>query len=427
MGRQLRSWALALILALAVPFILRGPAKAITTDDRASVDFGPLYGATRAWLTGGDPYDIPTLQAAFHAGGGKEIHLPNDYFPPMLPIAALAAWAPWQVARWIWLTINLLACGAAVYCATQMADWQPPIRYLPLVWVLAAWPAVIAIQMGQPAVLATALTVGAIWLTVRNRQLPAGFALALALSVKPTLAIAGVLFCLLQKRFRAVVIGCLIFLSIYAGVLLTAWPQSLTWAGEMRGNILREITDGVNSPLPSGPEITNFLNLQPVAGMFTENLTAGNAIVFALASALLVLFFVKNRAAESSPGWPGALTLSVALALAGGHHRYPDALLLIALIPACYTVYANGHRAIALAMAGILAILSMPLQSAFEQRFHLSHTLQRHQPAEMARVLLLFHHESLLLLALALLSFAIAKYDGRITRMGYPAVEMVRE
>ncbi len=405
-----------LFLLICVTFIARGPIPALREKGRATFDFGPIYGGTRAWFHGRDAYDTPTVHAEFYAGGGDEIRHPHGYFPPLMPIAAIAAWAPWPTARIIWLAISLAAWAATIGGILMMVDWQPSLRWIPPIWGLLCWPAVMNIKMGQPATLCCAFAVWSIYFAARNRFIAGGVALGLALGCKPTLAAAAVFFCLVQKKFRTLAVGLLTLAIVYAGVLATALPGSLHWLNEQQTNLFAEFHT-VSSPLPSGIQVTDFVNLQTVVAMFTDDLTLGTEITFVVVGALLTAFYRESNKAGSDGNWPAAVTLSVSLGLLVIYHRYPDLFLLAAILPVCYVLYAERRYRLLAIVSGIVAILSIPLQTELSQKLMLP-PLRSHHPLEVARVLLLLHHQTLLLLTLVFLSFRmlVGRRNPRVRR-----------
>ncbi len=405
-GPAVRILGLAAFLLLIAAFLYRGPFHAVRDSDvgRDSVDFAPLYGAARAWFHGGNPYDIPTIHSEFHKGGGLEIHHPNNYFPPMLAIVSIASWSNWATAKFIWMVIEVVAWGATLCCAMKMADWKPPARLIPVIWGLACWPAVMNIRWGQPATLCCALTIWAIWLAHKNRDLAAGILLGLAVCTKPTLAAAAVFFCLLQLKFRPLFIAGLTAAVLYMGVLATAWPASSHWLALQQKNTLDEFVSGPENPLQSGPEVTDFVNMQPVIAVFSNNLTLGNILTFLCIGTMFVLFILKLRRVRTE-NWPAVVTFSVATALLVIYHRYADLFLIVAISPGCYQLYKQGRYRLLVAVVVILAILSVPTQTEISQKLAINPDLRSHEPLEYVRVLVLFRHQAFLLIALAFLSF----------------------
>ena len=411
-GLLVRILGLAAALLLIATFLYRGPFHAVRDPDvgRDSVDFAPLYGAARAWFHGGNPYDIPTIHSEFHNAGGLEIHHPNNYFPPMLAVVSIASWSNWATAKFIWMIIEVVAWGATICCAMQMADWKPPARLIPVIWGLACWPAVMNIRWGQPAMLCCALTIWAIWLAHKEHEVTSGILLGLAACTKPTLAAAAVFFCLLQLKLRPLFIAGLTAAVLYMGVLATAWPASSHWLALQQKNTLDEFISGPENPLPSGSEVTDFVNIQPVIAVFSNNLTLGNILTFLFIGILFVLFFLKLRRTSGTGlrrtgNWPAVVTFSVATALLIIYHRYADLFLIVAVFPSCYQIYKQGRYRLLLAVVAILAILSVPTQTELSQGLALDPDLRSHEPLEYVRVLLLFRHQAFLLIALALLSF----------------------
>jgi hypothetical protein len=405
-------------------FLARGPYKALVTEKgvhNESIDFGPVFGATRAWLHGKDPYDTPTVISEFRAGGGTKIINPNVYFPTLLPFAAIASWAPWETAIRIWLAMGLLAWGFAIWGVATLIRSTAAFKYMVFLYGLASWPAAMNIRWGQPSTVCCALTIWSVWLSLRNRWWLSGILLGLAACWKPTIAVAAVFVFLVQRSFRPLLVGAGTFGAVYACVILSALPSSLRWAAELRGimasSVVYEIT---------GSEVIDFVNFQPLVGVFTGDRIMANGISYALVGAILLTFMLKIRHLRANDIPAEKLALAVPLALLVVYHRYPDLFLLIGALPLCFVLYRQRRYRLLAVIGGIIAALSVPVQTMAGLIFE--PVPRNHHPLEVLRVLLLFHHQQMLLVAMAVVvCFTISGApDGhRLRREGKTAGALV--
>lgn len=116
--RRAAGWLIALTLfGLVASFVVRG--------DAAGADFEAYWLATRVWLAGGDPYDLPSGV------------LPYVYAPWGLPLFVPWAVLPWEVAFTAWR----VAIIAGLVASLRWAALRRPLS-------TAATFAVLAIPMG---------------------------------------------------------------------------------------------------------------------------------------------------------------------------------------------------------------------------------------------------------------------------------------
>lgn len=201
---------------------------------------------------------------------------------------------------------------------------------------------------------------------------------------------------LLQRNFRPLLIGAFTFGAIYAAVILSALPASLGWTGELRGILASSAAFSI-----SGSEVNDFINLQPLVGVFTDSVKATNIITYLLVASIFLAFIFKTRNLRAGDLAAEKFALVIPLSLLAVYHRYPDLFLLLGVIPFCLSLYREQRYLLLAAVSGIVAVLSIPLQTKIG--LILEQTQRNRTPGEILRFVPLFRHQPFLLLTLALL------------------------
>jgi len=185
--RRLALFALTLLAVLQFPIALQRMAvwnyNPLTRPSYS--DFGSLYlYASVGWHHGWNRlYDVHLQFRVWVQMGGWNYapFYPNLYPPVTTWIAAPFALLPFRLAWALWL-VFMLALFIGIW---KVAVPGPRlVRWAHLAAVLALYPVVLALMLGQPAVLSTAALVFGWWLLTKDRAVLAGIVLALAL-IKP--------------------------------------------------------------------------------------------------------------------------------------------------------------------------------------------------------------------------------------------------
>jgi hypothetical protein len=201
---------------LAIAFLFAGAAIKWPLDD-----FAEYWAAGRLNLAGGNPYDPAAM---LHEQRGIGWSLPSAvmmYNPPWtLPLVTLFAVLPFQVARSVWLPIQLLL---TLWCATRlwvMYGGAPRHAVRAAALALLWMPTVVALRMGQLSPLILLGLVGFLWSLSRRRELAAGVFFGLT-AVKPQLvALVWIVFLLwtaAERRWR-----------VFSGAALSVGGAALT-------------------------------------------------------------------------------------------------------------------------------------------------------------------------------------------------------
>jgi hypothetical protein len=371
-------------------------------------------------MHGGDPYNVPQTRQEYLAGGGNPRNAPEsvalafDYPPPALPLFALTSWARWRTALRLWLGLNLIAWAIAAWAITRLVGPSPGYCYVAVVYGLLLWACSAAISIGQPVVIAGSLTICSILGAWRNRPVTSAVLLGVAAAAKPTVALVAILAFLLEGRWKTLIIGGIVTLAATAAVILPSWPRSSNWLPE-QVHMLASLP--ALSPLSTGIDPQRLINFQTVVGLFTASIAVANRVTYAIVILVFVAGFFAVRRSESSLRPRIALGVALPAAMLVTYHRYNDLFVLLLILPLCLFLYEHRRPKLFALFAGAVAILSLATQTKLARIF--SPNLRNHTLAEKLRVLVLFRHQPLLLLALALMTIYIAGQDW--TTMEAPA------
>lgn len=304
-----------------------------------------------------------------------------------------------------------------------MAGPSPGYRYVAVVYGAFLWACPAAISIGQPVVIAGTLTICSILAAWRNRLVTSAVLLGLAAAVKPTVALVAIFAFLLEDRWKILITGGIVTLAATAAVILPPWPRSSTWLPELAHTLA--VLPAL-SPLANGIDPQRLINFQTVVGLFTASIAVANIVTYAVVMLVLFAGFIAVRRAE--PALRPMIALGVALpaAMLVTYHRYNDLFVLLLILPLCLFIYERRRRVLFALFAGAVAILSLATQTKFARIF--PPNLRNQSFAEKLRVLVLFRHQPLLLLALAVMTIYIATQNwttretralDRIRRFGH--------
>ena len=197
--RDPRRLAAILLLGLAGGI---AAAFLVARGDLAGDDARAYWAAVRVWLAGGDPYHPP------------EPFMPYPYAPWLLP--ALLPWGllPWEVAWFVWRSVNVLLLAWSAHWAYR----QRPLATALVLAVLAA-PIAVTLDTGN-VTLVLALMV---WAAQFTRPWVGGLLWALTVSSK---WFPALLFVFLPPRTRLAALG---WLGVAILLSLATFPQTIDW------------------------------------------------------------------------------------------------------------------------------------------------------------------------------------------------------
>ncbi len=275
-------------------------------------DFQINYQTARLILHGENPYRLKldgTLQARVRVvlGDQSETPLDPDYFPsallPVIPLTCL----PWEIARVVWLGINL-ACGALLFVSLRgwLRDRAPPWDHLLLgifVW-LAGAPFRNSLGLGQNTIFAIAMLLASLRAADSARPALSGLLLALGLYKYPLVWPMVLFFYCLGPRRLALVWAAVIHLTVHLWLCGRMAADPVRIFGEvLRGN--RDIFDRNETFTVWMPWRTLSGWLPP--GSIPVNALAALTLVAVLA--LLIQAWNRGHARQYPLAWFGLLGL----------------------------------------------------------------------------------------------------------------------
>ncbi len=342
--RRLRFSVLCLLTCLAVlEFSARGPFRALAWS-RDFNDFISPYVQTRVWLSGHDPYAPSTLREGWPVIPAPTFlvkesvdgtlpakrGLPSPYldiaFPLLLPIAEL----PWKFAFCVWVLVCVLAFFLVAAILIHLAGVRGRSQLALMMFVSALLLAPIHTAIAAANIVAVVFALGmiAVFCLTRNRAGMAGVLLAIAIALKPTVALPFVIYALVSRRRTKVIVPAIVTAILL--LFLTIIPQhgrTLWWKSFLRNNQSMFASGAIDDFSTANPLHFQLVNLQAALFPILQNraLTqVGAALVFVV---LLAFWFRAVRRDEQL----GLLDLAIlaSVALLPVYHRFTDAGLLL--------------------------------------------------------------------------------------------------
>lgn len=320
-------------------------------------DFGSLYlYASIGWHHGWNRlYDVGLQFRVWVQMGGRNYapFYPNLYPPFTTWIAAPFALLPFRLAWALWL-LFLFALFIGVW---KLAVPGPHlVRWTHLAAVLALYPVVLALMLGQPAVLSTAALVFGWWLLTKDRAVLAGIVLALAL-IKPQIGFLVPAVLIVSGRWKTT-LSWLASVTVLAS--LTVFSLGLDGVGELVNHVAH-VRDSVAAATP--------LTIQDLLG--SGPLTLG--VELAIVGLVLVIAYRRRREGIHLP-FGAALVGSMVVA---PYAQPPNLLALVAaawislnatttiwsrrLLLAGYALLLIPSFVVVPAVAGIFSTLLIPV------------------------------------------------------------------
>lgn len=353
-----------LLAATGLLFVWRGPLRAVNPQG-GSGDFAVVYGATRAWLTGQNPYDYQSLAAVLRGGGFDGLPLPHPtdlpalYPPPTFVVLAPFAVMPWTVAKLSWLILNLAALAVlagALLRVRGMTLGQPRAGLL-IAAVLALAGVHSGIALGQLALVPTSLMVVAVVLDRHGWSRWAGGAAALATAIKPHLGGVLLLWLLLRgcrQRVRALVVAVLILAALTGAGAARLQQADISWWRDLKRNVYDFTHGGIGDPTRANPLAHQLINLHLPLHAVTDNRAAASAIVYTLVVAAgAITLLGAARSTDPDRDWL-CLSILAVLSLLAVPHRHYDAVLVA--LPLAWCVQRLSEGCDRLALLALLAL-----------------------------------------------------------------------
>jgi hypothetical protein len=299
------SWlGIAAFCIAALYFTARGPWRAIGSVN--SYDFAAVYGATRCWLAGENPYDMRLVNARVHAAGDDPASLPNTdpppsvYLPTAFPLIAPVALLPYKPARLTW---SLVSVAAFLFCCWLLIGrcniHDSAARWLLASFILFFSPASSGLSTGNPSVLSCSLTIAAILLALGDRALLAILALGIAHCIKPQVSIAAAAVLMLWGYWRVILFSVIV---PFATTLLSFLPsanlaQYKDWLLTLH-KVLADISQhgGVNDPSPANYFSYHLVNMAALTSIWVQRPAVITTLSWLTTLALIAVYlFYRKR------------------------------------------------------------------------------------------------------------------------------------
>ncbi len=253
-----KSIFLLLLLCLAVSVSIAGAGIVFASPRlRVDDDFGVFWISTRLHLSGQNPYDPETLNAALPSIGHRQVteaapimRYAPYVFPLLLPFGLLQ----YPIARALWFFVSLIV---VLFCAQRiwgLYSISTSRWWLPWVLAISFLPVLSMLQKGQVAWWVLAGLVGWVYSIQQSRWLGMGIGLFLVMT-KPHLVylvVIAMFLWIIQHHMWRVALLCGIGMVVGVGIAMTfqrdilqqyvyamqAYPPFL-WATPTLGSWLR--------------------------------------------------------------------------------------------------------------------------------------------------------------------------------------------
>lgn len=174
-------------------------------------DMDYLYVAGKCWSEGKSPYDTAVFLDVSRQVHSFPLVSPFAY-PPQIGLLSyfLSLWPLW-IAR-IWMTfINVSSAFALAYFCVQLIkkDLRDPANAFILAGIIIGNPfATHVVWMGQTSLISAACVIGGWFLTYNSKYILGGILLGIS-TIKPQLVILPLLWIMLDRQWRALIVACL--------------------------------------------------------------------------------------------------------------------------------------------------------------------------------------------------------------------------
>jgi hypothetical protein len=216
------------------------------------LDMHVWYASGVAWWAGASPYSHAVFTESWINQFGYSL---NDtsfcLAPTMLPLSLILAAMPWEAARWVMRSINLVCLiGTVIVLWRLLCEMRPRSetegkRTFFLAAALAVPAATITLHQGQLALI-MGLGVALSWLGLHQKRswlVIAGFYLA---SYQPQAAMVPLLFLIAHYRHRSTAYGLGVVLALSSLVIL--WTTPAQFAVDLQQSLEVHMHQKFNQP-----------------------------------------------------------------------------------------------------------------------------------------------------------------------------------
>jgi hypothetical protein len=409
----------AVLFSLSLVFFLeRGPYRAL--HESRTGDFATIYAAARSWIHQENPYARTDVTRELESAGApaglireQDRHV-SAYPISVMPLLAPLAWLPWRTANVTWCLLSL-GCFTASLAVLLRSFASLRAKLLGASCCLFFSPTYVGILNGNPSVVAISLAIVSWYFALTNRPAVSGVLFAITLCIKPQIALCSLLAFSLWKRWMPLFTGFAgaAILTLFATLWVSSFGQNWQWWESLKQNSASLALPGsLIDPRPTSPYADGCLNAQTISYLLTRDAPLAEGMVLILSAGLATLYLRLRKRHEMADARIDAAFLA-AITLIIAYHRYYDAQLLLAVIPAAALLWQRGRVRTAAALGLCLAMVAFPLQSFFAKHF---------EPAALHLSLLqfvLFRHEPAAVLGIAVI-LSVGSLSDSETRISAP-------
>lgn len=346
----------AVVLGLGVLGLGHGGPSTTNLDTRY------LYLAGKYWRAGTNAY-APTVPLHDLTGMGDAMQQYNFAYPPQTaPFCLLLALGSLHLSYLVTNALNLGAIAVLAWLGVRMIEEPGPRAVVPSSSTAHRWfvPALIAgnlatafaVWMGQTTLPVTAALAGAWYAARRERWVVAGVLLAIG-TFKPPLSLFVVLWFVLERRWRVLLVATatiLVFAALPMAIVgpIQVWLEWLRAVGRYGSNEFNAVGTRM---------LFNLRSLLYAAGVHVPDLFALGFV------ATGALWWLRHRLTARD-----VLGLLLGTALLFGYGHSYDLAALAVLIPLFWR-HLHARAAASLLALALLAAITFP-NSALE-RFHI--------------------------------------------------------
>jgi hypothetical protein len=334
----------ALLLMAIAEFVGRGPVRFLR--DPGWNDLLSPYIQAKAWAQGKNPYSVRDLvdswppeveRPLFVDQDGANGELPTKRgIPTPYPLTTFVLLAPltqlnWSTAEMVWISMNVAAAILSLLGLMFVSgvSWRDPRGQLFLAMGFALAPIHTGLATGNPAILATGLTVGAFWAAESGWLVSSGILLGLAVCLKPPLAACLLLYYLVRGRRKVVGIALLLSSVIASIGLVRLKLAGVDWFPTYFENARLIFAPGSLADFTgNAPVRFNMINLHVLAYAVSGSAALARILSLVCGASLAAawLWIVLHSESHTEQLELSALLV---ISLLPVYHRFYDAALLI--------------------------------------------------------------------------------------------------
>lgn len=312
---NVKPWHVLLILLIAIPFI--GGTYTVIHENltRGSTDLYPTWmGAKLFWEEGISPYDDEVGERSQQAIYDRPAQQGDDQFLYVYPFYGIFYLGPlalttFKISAAVYMEGLLLGLLLSLILSLHVMKWLPPplVLAILILWTMIGYFSARGMFLGQPALLAYAARMIALWGLYKQREGLSGAALAIS-TIKPQTGVLIVPLLLIwawrTRRYRLLT-G---FGMVFGGLMLASFIAQPSWFGDWLGQIERY--EGYTETLPTAYHVTHAIDAIP------DRIKNAAQVALSLGLLFLVGQFWKDRLMQADGDnflWGYALTMTVTL------------------------------------------------------------------------------------------------------------------